>query len=68
MALLNLAFTKAKDDGINRVAENPNKGTITNIYTKPTELAADSLDTGVMINIDQYETTRATSALIKPKI
>ena len=68
VALLNLAFSKAKEDGINKVAESPNKGTTTNINTKPTELAADPLDTGIMINIDQYETTRAASAHIKPKI
>ena len=53
VALLNLAFSKAKEDGINKVAESPNKGTTTNINTKPTELAADSLDSGVITNIAQ---------------
>ncbi|CAD5274163.1 conserved hypothetical protein [Alteromonas sp. 38] len=66
VALLELAFTKAKDDGINRVAEYPNKGTLIN--TKPTELAAGSVDAGVMINIGQYEIAKANSAQIKPKI
>jgi hypothetical protein len=50
------------------VAENPNKGTITNINTNPTELAADSVDAGVMINISQYEIAKAISVQIKPKI
>jgi hypothetical protein len=50
------------------VAENPNKGTITNINTKPTELAADSVDAGVMINIAQYVIAKANSVQIKPKI